>query len=39
LPEWCVNSRCGEIPIVRAHYGEDSGIAGGAALCVSFMNS
>ena len=35
LPEWCVNTRCGEIPIVRAFYGEDSGIAGGAALCVS----
>jgi len=35
LPKWCVNTRCGEIPIVRAHYGEDSGIAGGAALCVS----
>jgi glucokinase len=35
LPSWSVNSRCAEIPIVRAHYGEDSGIAGGAALCVS----
>jgi glucokinase len=35
LPAWSVNSRCSEIPIVRAHYGEDSGIAGGAALCVS----
>lgn len=35
LPAWCVNSRCGEIPLVRAQYGEDSGIAGGAALCVS----
>ncbi|MGH9747143.1 MAG: ROK family protein [Candidatus Acidiferrales bacterium] len=39
LPAWCVNSRCGEIPIVRAHYGEDSGIAGGAALCVSAESS
>jgi glucokinase len=35
LPDWSVNSHCGEIPLVRAHYGEDSGIAGGAALCVS----
>jgi glucokinase len=35
LPAWCVNSRGGEIPLVRAQYGEDSGIAGGAALCVA----
>jgi len=35
LREWAVNSRCDEIPLLRAHYGEDSGIAGGAALCVS----
>jgi glucokinase len=35
IPKWSVNSRCGEIPIVSARYGEDSGIAGGAALCVS----
>jgi glucokinase len=33
LPDWCVNSRCLEIPIVSAHYGENAGIAGGAALC------
>jgi glucokinase len=33
LKNWCVNSRCGEIPLVPAHYGENSGIAGGAALC------
>jgi hypothetical protein len=32
LPEHCVNSRCQEIPIVPAFYGEDAGIAGGAAL-------
>ena len=38
IPKWSVNSRCGEIPFMRAHYGEDSGIAGGAALCVS-MNA
>jgi glucokinase len=33
LKVWCVNSRCSEIPLVAAHYGENSGIAGGAALC------
>jgi glucokinase len=34
LPSWCVNSRCLEIPLVPARYGENAGIAGGAALCV-----
>jgi len=33
LPEFAVNQRCKEIPFVSARYGEDSGIAGGAALC------
>lgn len=33
LKTWCVNARCCEIPLVAAHYGENSGIAGGAALC------
>jgi glucokinase len=33
LPRWCINSRAREIPIVPAHYGAESGIAGGAALC------
>jgi glucokinase len=33
LPACCVNQRCREIPLVSAHYGEDAGIAGGAALC------
>ena len=33
LPDRCVNSRCQEIPIVKAHYGADAGIVGGAALC------
>jgi len=33
LKTWCVNARCSEIPLVPAHYGENSGIAGGAALC------
>jgi glucokinase len=32
LPAYCINSRCQEIPIVHAFYGEDAGIAGGAAL-------
>ena len=34
IQRYCVNSRCSEIPLVPAHYGADSGIAGGAALCV-----
>jgi len=33
LPRFCVNSRCQEVPLLRARYGADSGIAGGAALC------
>jgi glucokinase len=33
MKSWCVNGRYGEIPLVAAHYGEHSGIAGGAALC------
>jgi glucokinase len=33
LPRYCINSRCGEIPLVMARYGADAGIAGGAALC------
>ena len=33
LRSWCVNARCDQIPLVRAHYGENSGVAGGAALC------
>ena len=32
LPRWCVNSRCREVEIVPAHYGNEAGIAGGAAL-------
>src|SRR5215471_4785502 len=35
MKNWCVNSRYQEIPIVPAHYGENAGIAGGAALCIS----
>ncbi len=33
LPRWCINPRATEIPIVRAKYGSDAGIAGAAALC------
>lgn len=33
IPEWCVNPRASEIPLLMAHYGADAGIAGGAALC------
>ena len=34
IAKYCVNSRSREIPMLKAHYGEDAGIAGGAALCV-----
>jgi glucokinase len=34
MKNWCVNARYAEIPLIAAHYGEHSGIAGGAALCV-----
>ena len=33
LPQWSINQRAGEIPLVRARYGADAGIAGAAALC------
>ena len=33
LAGYCINSRCQEIPLLKARYGADSGIAGGAALC------
>jgi glucokinase len=34
VADTCVNSRAEEIPLLAARYGADSGIAGGAALCV-----
>jgi glucokinase len=34
LPAHCENQRAGETPIVAAHYGEDAGVIGGAALCL-----
>jgi len=33
MAEFAVNPRANEAPILAAHYGADSGIAGGAALC------
>jgi len=33
LPQWSINQRCAEIPLVTARYGADAGIAGAAALC------
>ncbi len=33
IPQLTVNPRAAEIPVLPAHYGADSGIAGGAALC------
>lgn len=33
LPDWCMNKRCQEIPLVQARYGAEAGIAGGGALC------
>jgi len=37
LVEYCINSRCQEIPLLKAHYGKDAGIAGGAALCSGYL--
>jgi glucokinase len=36
IPGYCVNPRCREVPLLKAHYGADAGIAGGAALCANF---
>lgn len=33
LPRWSINQRCAEIPLLKARYGADAGIAGAAALC------
>jgi len=38
LPDWCVNPRASEIPLLMAHYGADAGIAGGAALCAEDLS-
>jgi glucokinase len=39
LPKWCVNPHASDIPLVRAYYGADAGIAGGASLCVEEAGS
>jgi glucokinase len=39
LPKWCVNPHASEIPLVRAYYGADAGIAGGASLCAGETGS
>jgi glucokinase len=36
LAKYCIISRCREIPLLKAHYGEDAGIVGGAALCLEY---
>jgi glucokinase len=36
LAKYCIISRCREIPLLKAHYGADAGIAGGAALCSKY---
>jgi glucokinase len=32
MPQYCVNTRCHEIPLLKAHYGADSGILGAASI-------
>jgi glucokinase len=39
LPKWSINKHCREIPMKVARYGADSGIAGGAALCLTHLFS
>jgi glucokinase len=33
IPNYCVNPRADEIPLLHARYGQDAGVAGAAALC------
>jgi glucokinase len=35
IPQWSINPRSGEIPLLPARYGTESGIAGAAALIVA----
>lgn len=35
VPRWSINPRASEIPLVRARYGTESGIAGAAALILA----
>ena len=39
LPGRCVNPAPGEIPLVKARYGDDAGIVGAAALCIGSVNA
>lgn len=39
MPRWSFNPHCTEIPMLRARYGEDSGIVGAAALCLFHSQS
>ena len=39
LPQWSINPRVQEIPLLIARYGADAGIAGGAALCSDLLRS
>jgi glucokinase len=39
IARYCINSRSQEIPLLKARYGADSGIAGGAALCSEDTNN
>jgi glucokinase len=39
LAKYCIISRCREIPLLKAHYGADAGIAGGAALCSEYSTA
>jgi glucokinase len=38
IQAWSVNPRSREIPLLRAQYGADAGIAGGAALCLQNLS-
>ncbi|HVO94781.1 MAG TPA: ROK family protein [Terriglobales bacterium] len=38
LPRWSISLQAKDIPMKVARYGPDSGIAGGAALCLSASN-
>lgn len=39
LPKYTLNKHCGQLPMKLARYGPDSGIAGGAALCLRASNA
>jgi glucokinase len=37
VAERCINPTPANLPLVKAHYGEDAGIAGAAALCMAVV--